>query len=461
MHIFQRSFFLFILFIIYYYPFPVFSVQATNFNPNYIISDHELTDYQTMNLTSVQKFLESKSGILAYFKASDLSGQIKSSGEIIFEASQKYKINPQIILVLLQKEQSLIENPAPTEDNLNWATGFGLCESCNKKDPKISQFRGFVKQIDKAAEIFRWYLEEYEKKSSLWLHQVGQTYQIDNQKITPLNYATACLYNYTPHWRGNFNFWQIWNKWFAKIYPEGTLLQVKREPGIWLIQGGKRRPFLNKAAFLSSYDPKKVLQVERIDLERYESGLPIKHPQYALLRSPGGTVYLLIDGQRRGIISREVFRTIGFNPEEIIDLDWQELVFYPEVEPITLKSVFPAGALLQDKTTGGVWYVKNGIKRAIIDYTILKINFSKHSIAIVDPEELKRYPTQEPIKIKDGELVSSSQVPTIYIISNGEKLPINSPSTFVKLGYKWENVTLVPEKVLQLHPTGLPVSVIR
>lgn len=461
MHISQRSLFLFILFIIYYYPFPVFSVQAANFNPNYIISDHELTDHQTMNLASIQRFLESKSGILAYFKTSDLNGQIKSSGEIIFEASQKYKINPQVILTLLQKEQSLIENPIPTEDSLDWATGFGLCEDCNKKDPRIIQYKGFAKQIDKAAEIFRWYLEEYEKKSSLWLYQVGQTYQIDDQKVVPLNHATACLYNYTPHWRGNFSFWQIWNKWFAKVYPEGTLLQVKGEFGIWLVRGGKRRPFLNRAAFLSSYDPKKVLQVERIDLERYEPGLPIKYPQYALLRSPGGTVYLLVDGQRRGISSREVFRAIGFNPEEIIDLDWQELISYPEIEPITLKSIFPTGGLLQNKITGGVWHVKNGVKRAIIDRTILKINFPKHSIINVDPEELKRYPTQGPIKIKDGELVSSPQSATIYIISNGEKLPIISPSTFVKLGYKWENVTLVPEKVLQLHPTGLPVSVIR
>lgn len=436
-------------------------LQAVSFNPHYIISDQELTDYQSMGQNLIQKFLENKPGALASYQTTDLKGLIKSSSEIIFRASQDHKINPQVLLVLLQKEQSLIENSKPSWRNFDWATGFGVCDSCSTEDPKIAEYKGFAKQIDNAAAVFRWYLEEYEKNSSPWLYQVGRTYQIDAYQIIPLNQGTACLYNYTPHYHGNFNFWQIWNKWFAKNYPDGTLLQEKGQPGVWLIQHGKRRPFLNQAAFLSGWNPKKIVQISRTDLEKYEIGAQIKFPNYSLFRSPSGTVYLLIDGQRRGIASREVFQKIGFNPEEIIDLKWDELADYSEIEPITLSSIYPTGALLQDKITGGVWYIKNGIKQPIIDRSILKINFSLQPLLPEDSLTLANYPSLSPVKIKDGELVTSPQTSMIYVISSGEKLPIPSPSAFVRLGYKWENVISVPDKVLQLHPTGLPVDLMK
>ena len=449
--------------------------QAVSFNPHYIISDQEFTDYQSMSRESIQKFLEGKSGQLAYYQEKDIDGIMRFSSEIIYNASQKYKINPQVILALLQKEQSLIENPNPSQHNWDWATGFALCDSCNSDNPVLIKYKGFPIQVEKAAGVFRWYLDEYKNNTSDWLFQAGQTYNIDDYQITPLSFATACLYNYTPHYSGNWRFWQLWNKWFAKIYPDGTLLQEKNQPGVWLIQFGKRRPFLSRAAFLSGYDPKKIIQVDRVDLERYEIGSKIKFPNYSLLRSPAGTVYLLVDGERRGIVSQEVFRKIGFNPEEIIDLTWQELDDYPEKEPIAFESIYPTGALLQDKTTGGVWYVKNGIKQPIIDRIILKINFKNQPIIPIDPSELANYPSQSPIKIKDGELITSlpstlpmagveknsPQTLLIYVISDGEKLPILSPSAFTKLGYKWENVIKVPDKVLQLHLTGLPVGMVR
>jgi hypothetical protein len=453
---------LFFILICYLSSITIHPIQAISFNPNYIISNHELTDYQAINHNSIQKFLDSKPGVLGFYKTTGLDDQTKSSAEIIYQASQRHKINPQVLLALLQKEQSLIENPNPSWRDFDWATGFGVCDSCSTEDPKIAKFKGFTKQIDKAAEIFRWYLEEYEKNSSDWLHQIGRKYQIDGYEVVPLNLATACLYNYTPHWNGNFNFWKIWNKWFAKIYPDGTLLQEKGRPGVWLIQWGKRRPFISQTAFLSGWNPKKIIQVDQVDLERYEIGTQIKFPNYSLLRSPGGTVYLLVDSHRRGISSREVFRKIGFNPEEIIDLEWSELDDYPEIEPISLSSIYPTGALLQDKITGGVWYVKNGIKQPLIDRSILEINFGFHfPVTPADPSELNQYPSQAPIKIKDGELITSPKTSMIYVISSGQKLPILSPSSFTALGYKWENVITVPDKVLQLHPTGLLLSVVR
>ncbi len=426
--------------------------SAASFNPNYILSNQELTDYQSMSLGAIQRFLNSKSGILKNYQTKDIDGKKKTAAEIIFQASQRYKINPQVILTLLQKEQSLIDNPRPTSYNLDWACGYHRPTGSDPNDPKLQPYKGFAVQVDGAAATFRWYIDHY---PTPWLRIAGKTYNFDGHLITPQNMATAALYNYTPHYQGNYQFWKIWQKWFVKIYPDGTLLQAEGEPGIWLIQHQKRRPFLSRAAFLSRYNPQKVILVSKEDLEKYEIGQPIKFPQYSLLRSPGGTVYLLVDDERRGFRSKEAFMMMGFNPEEIIDVSWQDLSIYPEGKPITIKSVYPVGALLQDRKTGAVFYVKDGIKRGIIDKSILEINFPHYHLIPAAEGELEKYLKGKPLGIKDGELVKASSESSVYVIANGLKRPIISAEVFEKLGYKWENIKEVPKKVLDLlHPTG-------
>lgn len=445
-----------------------FQQILAEFDPSYIISDAELTDYKAFSLTAIKDFLQTKEGTLKNYKAADLDGKIKSAAEIIFNASQLCKINPQILLALLQKEQSLIENPAPSQYNYDWATGYARCDDCDPNDPAIIKFKGFTKQVYSAAERFQWYLEQYAKNENTWLKQAGKTYEFlqtyqtpPSYKITLANQATASLYNYTPYYNGNYSFWNLWNKWFVKIYPDGTLLQANGESGVWLIQFGKRRPFLSRAALISGYDPAKIIVTDKIDLERYEKGKVIKFPQYSLFRSPSGTVYLLVNNEKRGFKSREAFKLNGFNPEEIIDLTIEELADYPEGEPITIKSTYPTGALLQNKATGAVFYVQNGVKKGIIDKSILKINFKNKKIIAVTPEELNSYETQAPIKLKDGEVVKSTEQPAVYVISNGGKRPISSSEAFTKLGYQWKNLNKVPQKVLDLHPTGESLSIAR
>lgn len=447
---------------------PIFSVSAASFDPNYIISNDELTDYSSFSLNSIQKFLDGRNGTLKKYKATDIDGKVCSAAEIIYNAAQRNKINPQVLITLLQKEQSLIENPSPSQYNYDWATGYARCDGCDATDPIVAKYKGFATQINSAAERFKWYLDQYATGSNNWLKQPGQTYDIfqtyqtpPSYKITPLNEATACLYNYTPYYNGSYSFWNFWNNWFAKVYPDGTLLQADGESGVWLIQFDKKRPFLSKSALYSSYDPSKIIIVDKVVLDRYEPGNPIKFANYSLFRSPGGTVYLLVNNEIRGFKSREAFKMIGYNPEEIIDLSWDELKQFAEGEPITIKSTYPTGALLQNKKTGAVFYVQNGVKSGLIDKIFLTLNFKNKKIIRVTPEELDKYETIPPVTLKDGEIVKGTAQPAVYVISNGEKRPVASAEAFEGLGYKWKNIIKVPDKVLGLHLTGAIIDVIK
>lgn len=452
-----------------------------NFNPNYIISDFEILDYNSMDLKYIQEFLKSKGSYLANYSAPNAHGTIKTAAEIIYDAAvnnydcdgvnlsrnpveseKKIKckrittVSPKFLLTLLQKEQSLIENANPKQSQLDWATGYGCPDgsACN------TRWKGFGKQVNSAALQFL----DYMKNPRFYTYKPGKTYTFTNPHsttkketiaVTPVNQATAGLYNYTPHvYNGNYNFYKIWQRYFTRTYPDGSLLQAKGEIGVWLIQDGKKRPFLTKGALTSRFDENKIITVNKSDLDSYIKGAPIKFPQYSLVRSPRGTIFLLVDNKRRGFASGDAFKKIGFSPEEVISASWEDINAYKEGAPITASSTYPTGALLQDNTTGGVYWVIEGKKFPIWDSVFLKTKFKNKKIISVSPKELNNYETADPVLFGDGELVKSSNSAAVYLISNGQKRPIASGKIFKDMGYKWKNVIPVSPKVLYLYPNG-------
>jgi len=458
---------------------------ASDFNPNYIISDNEILDKTTMTLADIQNFLNDKGGYIANYKTIDYYGQTKSTAEIIYNAAvnnydcqgadvsatptlaeQKLKckpisINPQFLLVLLQKEQSLLDSQNPKQSSLDWATGYGCPDGggCNDR------WKGFGKQVNSASLQFY----EYMVNPTAFPYQAGKTYTFTNPydtinekqeiAVTPVNQATAALYNYTPHvYNGNYNFWRLWNQYFTKILIDGSLVQVDGEIGVWLIQNGKKRPFLSKGALTSRYDPKKIISIKKADLDGYEKGAPIKFAQYSIVRSPAGDIYLLIDDNKRKISSPEVFRTLGFNPEEVENASSQDLAYYSNGEPITSDDAYPTGALLRDPDGGGVYFVINNTKAPLIDPIFLKTKFKNYSPTKVTAEELAKYKKIEPVKFEDGYLLKTNMSPAVYVISDGVKRPIASGKVFESLGYKWENILEVNSRVLALYDNGEAIT---
>jgi len=147
-----------------------------------------------------------------------------------------------------------------------------------------------------------------------------------------------------------------------------------------------------------------------------------------------------------------MFRAIGFNPEEIIEVEENDLAFYQEGERIS--SPYPSGALLQDEDSKGVFYVKGNMKQPIIDIAILNNNFPYNSIVKVSASELSKFETGSQVKFRDGTLLKTADSPAVYVIGHGEYCPIFSAETFDALGYQWDAIINVKENILNLHSPG-------
>ena len=222
---------------------------ATEFDPGHIVSDDAFYDSAAMSEDEIQAFLESVScrpdeGVkcLADYSQStttqpavggahcaEYGGGIRErASRIITKVAEACGISPRSLLVLLQKEQSLLTRPSVS--GYERATGYG-CPDTADCDTK---YFGFFNQVYNAAWQFRQYTEEPDRAYRIGTVQVG--YHPDAacgaSAVEIRNQATANLYNYTPYQPsdatladpdtgdacsafGNLNFWRIWHRWFG------------------------------------------------------------------------------------------------------------------------------------------------------------------------------------------------------------------------------------------------------
>lgn len=430
---------------------------AFAFNPSYLISDAEFTDRFSMDLGSIQRVLER--GTLARYVTEDIDGRRRSAAEIIWRAAQRNGISSKVILATLQKEQSLIEDPTPKQSQFDWAMGYGICDSCTYETPAAQRFRGFSKQINSATlQLSDGYLADLDTKGvTVAGYAPGRPMVIDGQLLVPENRATVALYTYTPHLHGNQLFATAYERYFASIYPTGTLLQNQETGGVFLISQGKKRAIGSRAILTSRFNERLIIQVEPSVLSSYEDGLPISFINYSILTTPSAS-YLLVDDTLRPFDSRETMRALGFNPDEELPVTQAELAGYPIGEPVTLNSKYPEGIVMQHEGTGTAFFVQNGTASPIASSEILKNRFSDRQSHRVPQARLEEFRPGNGVKLLDGTLVQASGSATVYVISEGARRPIADEATFTQMGWRFGDVLTVLPETLAVHPEG---SVIR
>jgi len=197
---------------------------------NNIISDSDFLNINSMTASDIQSFLTAKSSYLAGFSEGG-----RTAAQIIYDAAHGANeasgtfngitvntttgtVNPEVLLVTLQKEQSLTTR----SDYNSWAMLASMGYACY---PSVSgdgngngcadAYEGFTKQVENGAWQLRYSFERSQGKGLDY--QVGQTYtSSDGYTVTFMNAATASLYRYTPYvFNGNYNFYNLFTSWFT------------------------------------------------------------------------------------------------------------------------------------------------------------------------------------------------------------------------------------------------------
>ena len=164
------------------------------------LTDAQLTNYASMSVDQIRSFLINKG---SYFRQSvqDADGVTFDPPQVIAQAAAQYQINPQVILVTLQKESSAVTSGSSG----NKATLLG-CNTTAALPAPLNTARG---QFWCAAERFRAYQNQLNSSGSTvsgWKVGVAKTTQ-DGVAVTPATKAVAGQFTYTPYagvqWGGN------------------------------------------------------------------------------------------------------------------------------------------------------------------------------------------------------------------------------------------------------------------
>lgn len=178
----------------------------------------------------------------------------RSGAEIIYDVAQACHINPQVLLVLLQKEQSLILDTWPLTRQYRNATGF----ACPDTAPCDPSYDGFFYQVYYAARQF----QLYKIYPNSYNYVAGRTNNIyynpdlsrcGSSQVYIENQATAALYIYTPYQPnaaalsnlygtgdncsayGNRNFWRLFTDWFGSTLAPFTALDSNYGGPRWMV----------------------------------------------------------------------------------------------------------------------------------------------------------------------------------------------------------------------------------
>ncbi|GGF14116.1 carbohydrate binding domain-containing protein [Subtercola lobariae] len=248
---------------------PAQALSGSSFNAGNIISDSTFYDAGAISADQAQAFLNAQEptcrasngqpclknfsqatpSLAATRYCSAYSGSAnESAAQLIVKVGQACNINPQVLLVMLEKEQGLVSSSSPTAYMYNAALGF-LCTDSAPCDPA---YAGFFNQIYSAARQF----QIYTQNSTSWSYQPGRVNNIlynpsvscGSAPVYIQNQATANLYIYTPYQPnaaalanlygtgdscsayGNRNFWVLFSTWFGDP-TGGSLLSPGFENG--------------------------------------------------------------------------------------------------------------------------------------------------------------------------------------------------------------------------------------
>jgi hypothetical protein len=369
-------------------PHPTKAVSASDWSPGKIIDDAVFFNKDAISPAQIQAFLNSKvpvcdtnhqaafwmNGVYnapPYTCLKDYSSGGKSAAQIIWEAGQAHGINPEVLVVMLQKETGLVTDTWAAPWQYDRAMGYGCPDTadCN------TAYYGFANQVHNAA----WQLKAYVTNPNGYNFKSGVTRNIQwspngacgSSPVFIENSATAALYNYTPYQPnqaalnnlygtgdgcsayGNRNFWRMFNDWFGST-AISNLVRTPSSPTYYLLTNNQRFAIPNgDLLYAYGLEGQQLSVISDAALEAIPSGGML---QTSFMVPGNGTVFLADLSNKFGIASGEYCVNWGINCSS------------PSQIGAEIASGLKDGGVLQPImfNSGGYYLMEGGIKKQFL-----------------------------------------------------------------------------------------------
>jgi len=476
---------------------PLFAAAQTadpNFNAGNLISDAAFSDTRTFGgAAGIQKFLEIKGSVLANQDPAFLAWlkepnaillkqalddpepslpYLRTAAQLIWDASQSTGLNPQVILVTMEKEEGLIDqqfsSPGAQATAIDHAMGFNCGDAVGcwnlfpgfyyqlfgNLDSSGNRYLGAAKSLMKSFTTNGGRGPAYNGSVS----KVGQTIILDNtlggydnippqQNVTLADNATAALYRYTPHvFNGNYNFWKFFQDWFK--YPNGTLVALAGGADTYVIEDGSKQlvpDFVAQARGLNIVGKITISPNEYAD---YPTGAVYAPADNTVIRTPDGQTYVFINGVKHPA-SAFVIGQRGLSVSSALAVGTSDAGLF------TSGTVLPPkdGTVIRGQTQPAVYLVQNGQIEMYSAYTFAQNKIKAKQIVLVPDAEITTYTQNGFVPPKDGTAFKSSDSPTIYLMQDGLATPLTA-EIIKNRGIKQKDIAVLAKDEVGSLPLG-------
>jgi hypothetical protein len=404
-------------------------------------------------------------------------GRLRTAAELIWDAAQASGINPQVILVTLNKEQGLVTNrvsPDRLQRALNHAMGFDCPDGsgCGQLFPGFYyQLFGNVdaegnRYLGATKSLMRSFNTPGGRGPTVasTIARVGDSIMIGNtmgsfagiasqQLVTMGNRATAALYRYTPHvFNGNYNFWRFFNAWFK--YPNGTII-AGADRTIYIIQDGQRGRLPAITVSARKLDTSATITLSPTEMEDYPAGPAYAPPDDTVGRADDG-LFVFIGGIMHPV-SNFVLGQRKLDAAAAVPLSFDDRSLFT----VGLQLTPSDGTVLRGMAEATAYLVEDGVLKRYSAFTFKQRGALK-SLQTIPDDEIALYTKQGYVAPLDGTVIkSSSSGDATYLVSQARRLPL-TPALFKNRGFKIKDVVMLESDdemaSIPLGPSATPAE---
>lgn len=137
---------------------------------------------------------------------------------------------------------------------------------------------------------------------------------------------------------------------------------------VYLLRDGSLQRFVSEAAFLSRYPADMARETTADAIARYPIAPDFIGFRVGSLISFADGVYIVTsETEMRPIGSAEIFLALGYNFEDVIPVNEEDLGIYKRGRIFLMGAPHPDGTLFEERESGKLYLIENGLRRPIAE----------------------------------------------------------------------------------------------
>ncbi len=249
----------------------------------------------------------------------------------------------------------------------------------------------------------------------------------------------------------------------------GVLIKEAASDKVYLIENGEKRHIITPlAASTNGLSLAHVYEVGSVEISALNTGAPINIKEGTILKSSNSPSVYIIDEttsgyERRFIPSASVMSTFGLKFDQVQIISQDLLSAYTAGPTLQSSSLVPDGRLVKTADVPTVFLIENGEKRRVTSIEVFNSHYyASNYVGVISSQKLADSVLGNSLYFRTGTLVKTSSSDSVYVIDVAgttlQKRLITSPDAFNASGFRSELINTISQEAMSIYSNANEVE---